>query len=106
MSEMTSAAYDALIRELARDPRDLTCADLAVIVREWPELPGEALADYAADVATSLDAPHPIVALGQCVELCLRNRARAYIRADVDEMREQIAVEEYEDDLYMHREAV
>jgi hypothetical protein len=101
---MSSPAYDALIRELARDRRPLTCADMALVIREFPEIPGESIADEYEAVAKMLELPvGRIPYLGELFATRMLTKCEAYIESDVAEMRRQIELEDADDDVFTRR---
>jgi len=102
---MSSAAYTALIRELARDEmlgqrRVLTCPEMATVIREFRADLGDMLGEHADDIATSLEHPAPYAALAGTVALILQSACRRYIETDVREMRLQIEEEDANEDAY------
>lgn len=97
-----SPAYEELLRDVARrniQVRPLTGPEIAVVIDEFRDLPGEALGD-APELfveALKLDAP---VSLSAMVMVLLRRRCEAYIASDVKDMRDTIEAEERNEDEY------
>lgn len=101
---MSSPAFDSLIRELARDPRPPSYADMAVIIAEYPEIPAEAIAEYHEDVIRTLKYETGVLPyLGTLLAMRMQATCLAYIEADVTAMRAQIDIEDAEDDRYTRR---
>lgn len=99
-----SPAYEALLRDVARRQlrfEPLTGPEIATVIEEFRDLPGEALGD-APDLFVEALKPDAPVSLGAMVMVLLRKRCEAYIVADVIEMRETIEAEERYESEYDH----
>jgi len=98
---------EALVRELARDPRALTYKDMAIVIRAYPELVGEAIGNAYEPVAKTLEFETGVIPyLGALVATHIHDACKEYLRNDIEVMRSQIDIEDRDDDEYTHREAV
>lgn len=99
---MTSPSYDELLRDVARrnlQANPLTGPEIAVVIEEFKDLPGEALGD-APELFVEALKPNAPVSLGAMVMVLLRKRCEAYIATDVRDMRDTIEAEERNEDEY------
>lgn len=99
-----SPAYEELLRDVARrniEVRPLTSPEIATVIKEFPDLVGEALGDEPLLLVEALEVGAP-VSLGAVVTILLRRRCVAYMHADVIEMRETIEAEERNESEYDH----
>lgn len=97
-----SPAYEELLRDVARrniQVRPLTGPEIAVVIKEFPDVVGEALGDAPELFVEALELGAP-VSLAAVVMVLLRRRCEAYIASDVKDMRDTIEAEERNEDEY------